>query len=62
MDATSGVDLLDRHDHAVTHRHAPEGDRTTEILMCPDYDLVVADTLVRSGCSKRPNSRSQNGD
>ena len=30
--------------------------------MCPDYDLVVADTLVRSGCSKRPNSRSQNGD
>ena len=46
VDAAGRVDFLDRHFHAVGDRHAPDLDRTGQILMGADHDLGRRDAFI----------------
>ena len=46
VDAAGGVDLLDRHLHAVGNRNAPDLDRAGQVLMGADHDLGRRDAFI----------------
>ena len=62
VDAAGGVDLLDRHLHAVGNRNAPDLDRAGQVLMGADDDLGRRDAFIGNlglGCGRQLRQRKR---